>query len=78
LAAEDGDAGLMADRLVALPGTALACKTGELRIQALRVLAQQKLGTRFDVREFHAEILKDGAMPLDILEAKMKLWMDAR
>jgi uncharacterized protein (DUF885 family) len=78
LAAEDGDAGLMADRFVALPGTALACKTGELRIQALRVLAQQKLGTRFDVREFHAEILKDGAMPLDILEAKMKLWMDAR
>jgi uncharacterized protein (DUF885 family) len=78
LAADDGDAGLMADRFVALPGTALACKTGELKIQALRILAQQKLGTRFDIREFHAEILKDGAMPLDILEAKMKLWMEAR
>jgi uncharacterized protein (DUF885 family) len=78
LAANDGDAGLMADRFMALPGTALACKAGELKIQALRVLAQQKLGTRFDIREFHAEILKDGAMPLDILEAKMKLWMEAR
>ena len=78
LAANDVDAGLMADRFAALPGTALACKTGELKIQALRILAQQKLGARFDIREFHAEILKDGAMPLDILEAKMKLWMEAR
>ena len=32
----------------------------------------------FDIRDFHSEILKDGAMPLDILEAKMKLWMEAR
>jgi uncharacterized protein (DUF885 family) len=36
------------------------------------------LGSRFDIREFHAEILKDGAMPLDILEAKMQGWMQAR
>jgi uncharacterized protein (DUF885 family) len=78
LAADAGDAGLMTDRLVALPGKALACKMGELKIQALRNLAQQKLGMRFDIHEFHAEILKDGAMPLDILEAKMKLWMEAR
>ena len=78
LAAEEGDAALMTDRLAALPGQAVACIMGELKIQALRNLAQQKLGTRFDVREFHAEILKDGAMPLDILEAKMKLWMEAR
>jgi hypothetical protein len=44
----------------------------------LRSEAQQALGARFDIREFHAEILKDGAMPLDILEAKIKLWMEAR
>jgi uncharacterized protein (DUF885 family) len=75
---DDGDAGLMTDRFVALPGKALACKIGELKFQGLRALAQQKLGTRFDIREFHAQILKDGAMPLDILEAKMKLWMEAR
>jgi uncharacterized protein (DUF885 family) len=78
LAADDGEAALMADRFVALPGSALACKTGELKIQALRILAQQKLGARFDIREFHAEILKDGAMPPDILEAKIRLWMEAR
>jgi uncharacterized protein (DUF885 family) len=78
LAVDDGDAGLIADRFVALPGKSLACKIGELKIRAVRDLAQQRLGARFDIREFHAEILKDGAMPLDILEAKMKLWMEAR
>jgi uncharacterized protein (DUF885 family) len=72
------DAELMTDRFVALPGDALACKMGELKFQALRTRAQQAQGTRFDIREFHAEILKDGAMPLDVLEAKMKPWMEAR
>ena len=78
LAVDPADADLMIDRFVALPGDALACKMGELKFQALRSRAQQVLGSRFDVREFHSEILKDGAMPLDILEAKMKLWLDAR
>jgi uncharacterized protein (DUF885 family) len=78
LAADEGDAALMADRVAALPGQAVACTMGELKIQALRNLAQQKLGTRFDIRDFHAEILKDGAMPLDLLEAKMTHWMEAR
>jgi len=78
LAAEDVDANLMTDRFAALPGSALACKMGELKIRALRTRAQQSLGSGFDIREFHSEILKDGAMPLDILEAKMKLWMEAR
>ena len=78
LALDDAEAGLMADRFVALPGQALACKMGELKIRALRARAQQQLGARFDIREFHSEILKDGAMPLDILDAKIKLWMDAR
>jgi uncharacterized protein (DUF885 family) len=71
------DAELLVDRFVALPGDALACAMGELKIQALRTRAQQVLGARFDIREFHSEILKDGAMPLDILDAKMKLWLDA-
>jgi uncharacterized protein (DUF885 family) len=74
----DADAAMMTDRFVALPAQALACKMGELKIRALRVRAQQQLGARFDIREFHTEILKDGSMPLDILEAKMKLWMEAR
>jgi uncharacterized protein (DUF885 family) len=78
MGADDAEATLMTDRFVALPGDALACKIGELKIQALRSHAQQALGARFDIREFHSEILKDGAMPLDIFEAKMKLWMEAQ
>jgi uncharacterized protein (DUF885 family) len=78
LAADDATAALMTDRFVALPGNALACKIGELKIQALRAHAEQVRGAGFDIHEFHAEILKDGAMPLDILEAKMQLWMETR
>jgi uncharacterized protein (DUF885 family) len=71
------DADLVVDRFVALPGDALACTVGQLKIQALRSRAQQVLGARFDIHEFHSEILKDGSMPLDILEEKMNLWLDA-
>jgi uncharacterized protein (DUF885 family) len=71
------DADLVVDRFVALPGDSLACTMGQLKIQALRNRAQQVLGARFDIHEFHSEILKDGSMPLDILEAKMNLWLDA-
>jgi uncharacterized protein (DUF885 family) len=74
----DAEANLMTDRFAALPGDALACKMGELKFQALLTRARQLLGARFDIREFHSEVLKDGAMPLDILEAKMQLWLDAR
>ncbi len=78
LALDEVDALSMADRFIALPGDALACKMGELKFRALRERAQHVLGPRFDIREFHAEILKDGAMPLDLLEAKMTRWMEAK
>ncbi len=78
LGVDAAEAGLITDRFVALPGDALACKLGELKFQALLAQARQVLGARFDIRDFHSEILKDGAMPLDILEAKMKRWMAAR
>jgi uncharacterized protein (DUF885 family) len=78
LATDAADANLMIDRFAALPGDALACKMGELKIRALRNRAQTVLGTRFNTPEFHSQILKDGAMPLDLLEAKIKLWMEAR
>jgi uncharacterized protein (DUF885 family) len=78
LAVDEADALLMTDRLIALPADALACKIGELKFRALLARAQQLLGARFEIREFHAEILKDGAMPLDILEAKMQRWMEAQ
>ena len=78
LGAEAAEATIMVDRYAALPGDALACKMGELKFQALRNRAQTLWGARFDIHDFHSRILKDGAMPLDILEARMRLWMEAR
>ena len=74
---DDRDAQELIDYYAANPADALACMMGGLKFRALRTRAQQSLGGRFDVREFHHEILRDGAMPLDILETKMKTWTDA-
>ena len=76
LGANAAEANLMIDRYAALPGDALACKVGELKIQALRTRAQSALGARFDIHEFHSQLLKEGAMPLDILDARMKAWTE--
>ena len=67
----------LVDRDIALPGEALACTVGYLKIQSWRAQAQQRMGSRFDVRAFHAEMLRNGAAPLDLLDATLKRWMDA-
>jgi uncharacterized protein (DUF885 family) len=72
---DDDDAVKTVDRMIALPGRAVACAVGFLKIQGLRTRAQQLQGAGFDVRAFHAEIVKDGAMPLDVLETKMNSWL---
>ena len=63
------------DRYLAMPGQALAYKIGQLKISAIRARAEKTLGNKFDLRAFHDEILKDGALPLDLLEAKMDSWI---
>ena len=62
------------DRYIAWPGQALAYKIGELKIRELRASAERRLRRRFDIRKFHDELLNDGALPLDILKAKMRGW----
>jgi uncharacterized protein (DUF885 family) len=76
LGVDDVDAQSLIDGYAASPAEALAC-VGAMKFRALRARAQQTLGGRFDLREFHSQILQGGAMPLDILETKMKGWMDA-
>jgi uncharacterized protein (DUF885 family) len=66
-----------AERFMAIPGQALAYKIGQLKIRELRTRAEQALGARFDVRQFHTEVLKDGSIPLGILEAKIDRWIAA-
>ncbi|PPU78093.1 DUF885 domain-containing protein [Xanthomonas cucurbitae] len=72
------DAEAEVDRYMAIPGQALAYKVGEMKIAQLREQAQRELGPRFDVRAFHTEVLKDGSVPLDILQEKIQRWIAAQ
>jgi uncharacterized protein (DUF885 family) len=77
LGIDDLDAQAVIDWYAANPADGLACMMGGLKFRALRARAQQTLGARFDLRGFHTEVLRDGAVPLDLLEAKMKSWAEA-
>ena len=65
------------ERYIAWPGQALGYKVGDLALQRLRRNAEAELGPRFDVRDFHREVLRDGAVPMDVLEAKIERWIAA-
>ena len=63
------------DRYIGNPGQALAYKIGQLKILELREEAEQALGDEFDIREFHDQLLGGGALPLEVLDVRMKEWL---
>jgi len=71
------DATAEVERFMALPGQTLANGLGELKMMELRDKAKASQGAAFNPRRFHAEVLRDGSMPLDILEAKIERWLAA-
>jgi uncharacterized protein (DUF885 family) len=66
----------LVDRDLALPGEALSCLAGFSKLESLRLRAQQALGARFDEQAFHAELLRNGALPLDLLDAEVQRWVE--
>ena len=66
------------ERYIAIPSQATAYKVGSLTIQRLRDKAKAELGDKFDIREFHAQVLNTGALPLQILEQKIDRWIAAK
>ena len=72
------DATAEVERYIAIPSQATAYKIGALTIQRLRKHAQDELGPKFDIREFHAQVLDTGALPMKTLEGKIDRWIAAK
>ncbi len=77
-AVSETDAIAEAERYMAIPGQALAYKMGQLKITELSARASKALGEGFDIREFHDQILKDGSLPLSVLDAKIDRWIASK
>ena len=72
------DATAEVERYIAIPSQALAYKTGAMTIQRLRKKAEAELGDKFDIKDFHAQVLMTGSLPLAILEKKIDAWIASR
>jgi uncharacterized protein (DUF885 family) len=63
------------ERYMAIPGQALSYKIGQLKIRELRAKSEKELGAKFDIREFHDQVLDAGCLPLSVLETKINKWI---
>jgi prolyl oligopeptidase len=72
------DIAVEVDRYIVWPGQALAYKIGQLKFRELRALAERELGDRFDPRTFHDRALEAGAVPLGMLDARVRTWVTAQ
>lgn len=66
------------ERYIAIPGQALAYKIGQLNLARMRAEAEAELGKKFDIKAWHAQILTDGALPLAVLDAKNRRWIQSQ
>lgn len=66
------------DRYITWPAQALSYKIGEIKIRQLRTRAEQQLGDKFDIRAFHDQVLKNGSLPLDLLEQLTLEWINTQ
>ena len=66
------------DRYIAWPGQALAYKIGQLKILELRTKAEKELGDKYDIKDFHYEVLKRGSVPLSVLESYINEWIESK
>jgi|TARA_B110000285_G_scaffold219061_1_gene269251 uncharacterized protein (DUF885 family) len=73
----EGEASIISEieRYMANPGQALSYKIGQLKILELRAKAEKTLGKKFDIKQFHNEVLETGCIPLALLEAKIDKWI---
>ena len=74
----EGDVVAEIERYIVIPGQACAYKIGMLKILELREKAKQQLGAQFDIREFHDVVLKNGAMPLSVLEQVVDTYLKSK
>jgi uncharacterized protein (DUF885 family) len=64
------------ERYMAMPGQALSYKIGQLKIMKWRQKAEEELGEKFDIKEFHNKLLESGCVPLQLLENKINRWIE--
>ncbi len=76
--ASEGECVKMVERHIVMPSQATAYKVGQMKILALREQAKSKLKDKFNIREFHDVVLKNGALPLDVLEKLIHRWVESK